>query len=600
MRANGFVLRPGDTQRRSISYMRTSRRGDVTLVLEMKASALSSRVAALLPPRSVTAIYDKEYKLLYASDEGLPPIAPDALREARDNAGELVLKGEENHTVWLTSAATGCHYLNAIPSMIYYASLNRMRLWSCTLLLTLFLGGLYLCYFLAKRRYQPIDALRAQLAPEGTVPRDDFAYLQDMLRGMQSEGASIRQRLKASNQNMEHYVLEQLMRGDYVSVKAMEEQLLSLDIVFESNCFALVGVRIDSLPAPDTPTDNPVDLEESRRLRRFIVHGIFEELLAAYSPLVLEMSNRLYLLITPDRSDDWAAQLEPLIAQGREVLLSHYEMRVSIAVSERTEGMHTISTLYSWCREALSRASAGSDCFAWRSPLQTAVYSHLQQITATTAHKLEQAILASDEMALNRELDALNETCRGNSSWSIRMSLTTILSLLMDFFSNRLTTESRRSLDQKLRAFLEAAPSPEDAARMRVFALALYGAISAAGDGNHTDDLATRAQRYIARHHTESSLNVSMVADHLDLTPSYASALFKKQTGQSMLDVINLTRIHHAKQLLAQGRLSMEDISEQVGYYNASTFIRVFKKYEGLTPGQYRVACGHTDRQGDD
>lgn len=593
MRANGFVLRQGGAEGGSISYMRTSRREDVTLVLDLKASALHSPAEDMLPEGTLRAIYDKEHRLLYSDSERFPDIAPDALRENNNGEDDITLGGGRAHVLWRTSASTGCLYANAIPAATYYAYLTRMKTLSAILLIALFLSGAYLCYVMAKKRYKPIDELRNQLAPEGeaTAPRDDFAYLQDMLRGMQDEKATIRQRLKASNQSMEHYVIEQLMRGTYTTVKSIEEQLLSLDIVFESNLFAVIGIRIDSLLAPDTPTGDPVGLEESRQLTRFVVHNIFEELFASFSPLVLEMSNRIYMLITPDQGEDWTAQVEELTQNGREVLAQHYDMTLSVAISERAEGMHAIPALYAWCREALTQAQAGGDSREWLDIGDKSTGDRLNQSVETAAHKLEQLISTGDEAAVARELDAIKSICKGNSSWSVRMALTGLIGAVIKPFSGRIPQKDNKLLDDKLRAFLETAPSPDDAERASDIIASLARTVALTGQNERMSDLAARATRYIERHHVESSLNVSMVADQLGLTPSYASALFKKQTGQSMLDVINLTRIRHAKALLSQGRFSMEDIAEQVGYYNASTFIRVFKKYEGLTPGQYRATC---------
>lgn len=599
-KANGFLLRPSASGKGSISYMRTSRRGDVTLVLDLRSSALRAPDSETIPTGAWVAIYDKNHQLLYQNEQRFPQQAPNALLSAQNGEGTINLDRERSYIVWRTSDSTQCQYAYAMPEKQHYASLNQRRVLILILLFALLLGGGYLSYIMAKRKYKPIDDLRSQLASGGeeAPQRDDFAYLRDMLMGMQDEKASIRQRLKASNQSMEHYVLEQLMRGTYTSVKSIEEQLLSLEIVFESNVFTVMGIRLDSLSAPDTPTDDPVGLEESRQLMRFVVHNIFEELFAAYSPQVLEMSNRIYLLITPDQGDDWFSQAISLIEQGRAVLLKHYDMQLSIAVSERSEGMHTIPTLYAWCREALNRAQAGSDSLAWLSTAEATQYDQLSQAADTSAHKLGQLITAGDETAVLRELQALDTLCQGNSSWSVRMTMTKLLSDVIKPFTKRIPQSSNHEIDGMLRALLESAPSPEDLPKTKAILKTLYHAVAMTSDHERTSDLADRAMRYIERHHTENNLNVSMVADQLGLTPSYASALFKKQTGQSMLDVINQSRIRHAKTLLSQGRLSLDEIAEQAGYYNASTFIRVFKKYEGLTPGQYRATQEGNENEG--
>jgi len=56
-----------------------------------------------------------------------------------------------------------------------------------------------------------------------------------------------------------------------------------------------------------------------------------------------------------------------------------------------------------------------------------------------------------------------------------------------------------------------------------------------------------------------------------------------------MLDAINRVRLARAKELLARDGVSIAEAAVRVGYYNSNAFIRTFKKYEGITPGQYKM-----------
>lgn len=93
----------------------------------------------------------------------------------------------------------------------------------------------------------------------------------------------------------------------------------------------------------------------------------------------------------------------------------------------------------------------------------------------------------------------------------------------------------------------------------------------------------------IKTHYSDSSLCVSQIADTLSLSSSYLSRYFKQQTGIGLLDYIHQYRLVLVKRLLIEnpGR-SINSIAEETGFYNTSALIRVFKKYEGMTPGQYR------------
>jgi YesN/AraC family two-component response regulator len=55
------------------------------------------------------------------------------------------------------------------------------------------------------------------------------------------------------------------------------------------------------------------------------------------------------------------------------------------------------------------------------------------------------------------------------------------------------------------------------------------------------------------------------------------------------MDYLLSLRLKHAKILLSNSNYSITEISQMVGYFNPASFIRIFKKYEGMPPGQYRA-----------
>ena len=92
---------------------------------------------------------------------------------------------------------------------------------------------------------------------------------------------------------------------------------------------------------------------------------------------------------------------------------------------------------------------------------------------------------------------------------------------------------------------------------------------------------------YIRQNYNDSELNVNSLADNLHISSSYLSKLFIEQTGQRLLDFINQTRIQQAKVLLQQN-VVVQEVASLVGLRTSANLIRLFKKYEGVTPGEYR------------
>ncbi|MCH4886187.1 helix-turn-helix transcriptional regulator [Acidaminobacter sp. JC074] len=77
-------------------------------------------------------------------------------------------------------------------------------------------------------------------------------------------------------------------------------------------------------------------------------------------------------------------------------------------------------------------------------------------------------------------------------------------------------------------------------------------------------------------------------SEALGVTVKYSSILFKRVTGRNFKEVLNEYRIKEAKNLLKDPSLQIKDIAEKVGFNSSNTFIRVFKKSTGYSPGQYR------------
>ena len=95
--------------------------------------------------------------------------------------------------------------------------------------------------------------------------------------------------------------------------------------------------------------------------------------------------------------------------------------------------------------------------------------------------------------------------------------------------------------------------------------------------------------------HLHEDITLDLLADKLNLTPGYLSTFYKEKTGKNFSDSLNDLRVQHAKQLLQGNEWKIQDIAGQVGYQNVNSFIRMFKRYSGVTPGEYRkMYASHT------
>lgn len=85
-----------------------------------------------------------------------------------------------------------------------------------------------------------------------------------------------------------------------------------------------------------------------------------------------------------------------------------------------------------------------------------------------------------------------------------------------------------------------------------------------------------------------ATTTVQEVAEHFHLSYTYLSKLFKKHTNQTVTEILQKIRLQSACGYLHHSKLSVQEISEMVGYNDVTHFIRLFKKAYGYTPLQYR------------
>ena len=103
------------------------------------------------------------------------------------------------------------------------------------------------------------------------------------------------------------------------------------------------------------------------------------------------------------------------------------------------------------------------------------------------------------------------------------------------------------------------------------------------------DDIAGKARCIIDESYDNPMLGLCMLSEQICYSQSYISKAFKRKYRIGVSQYINQVRIAHAKELIRGGSQNIKEIALQVGYSGDAQFIRVFKKFETMTPGMFRA-----------
>ncbi|WP_165452250.1 helix-turn-helix domain-containing protein [Paenibacillus thalictri] len=219
---------------------------------------------------------------------------------------------------------------------------------------------------------------------------------------------------------------------------------------------------------------------------------------------------------------------------------------------------------------------------------QTFYYSFMDE------NKVVNGLKVGSTDALRTEVERIIQTNKNNG-----VSFTHLGALLAEFVNTgvRFLQEKQLSvqnvMDDDEYALLADKNIPPSEFNERVeMLLRFYETIiseTATKEEKRSGTVVSLITQFIETHYHED-IYLESIAGEIGLSAKYISRMFKETTGTSITDYISMIRIAKAKELLLGTDLKISDIADQIGINNRTTFLRLFKKYEGVSPIHYRNA----------
>ena len=327
----------------------------------------------------------------------------------------------------------------------------------------------------------------------------------------------------------------------------------------------------------------PVDHE----LVRFMIRNIFEEIQAPCEKLLvnsLSDTRQMYGIFIVDDKKKLRMEVERIYLRMRSVLEKKMGIYLTIGVSRcrsQLEGKET-----SEARQALKqRIIYGKANIYFYEDIRILGE---QEFPVSQLHLLEQYIEHNEIFKVKNLVQEIfsEELVKKYGSAYLRIMWIRILNLLLHHYERR--GRNAAEIEKMLQNYnlLDRIQSLQEIRQKIIEMVMECVSTESVADANARSKI-QMAIGYIQEHFAEN-LTVNVLAEHYGMSPNYFSSMFKKEMSRSAVNYITELRINQARELLYHSELSVVDISKKVGYEDSQYFFRVFKKYLGMTPLQYR------------
>lgn len=469
-----------------------------------------------------------------------------------------------------------------------------MRLISAILFCGYILLSGILIIAMLRRNYAPIRNLIERIASKLNIQYEnstnEYTWIEKALKETIEKSSDAMTLVDKQNNHIRTKLINDLLEDRIKSSITYEDAMQGLGIRFVGNRFLVILFRIEE---PETVFSDTDDMSEVNRRRNgnFIINNIASELIGAnhYTISTYIRDEAAVIVNIKDGIDGESClkNIHDAIDKTKETVWQYFGFVFVTAMSNIHSTPRGIPQAYSEAREALEyRVLHGSDAVIQYGDIDKGeTIQYYYPIEAEI--KLINCIKAGKEMEARRIVDDICESNFRNK----KLPLMFVKCLMCDIMSTLIkvvldiSPEENSGFDISINKLLECSNIYE----MKENINAILEDVCRYVTSQNSSDLTSRVKAYISENYSDSQLSVASVAESIGFTPTYMSAAFKSETGHGVLEYIMQYRVETAKRKNAEmPDCTIEEISRQVGYDNMRTFIRIFRKYEGVTPLQYR------------
>lgn len=462
---------------------------------------------------------------------------------------------------------------------MYFDELSNMYFILFLLLLFSILIGIILTYTYSVRNYRPLHELIQFIGPNSADvnERNEYQRIKKVIIQSNME-------IETQRNLLRNNYLNKLLTGELLYTQMTSTISKQLNISFDKDYFYVITFSYTTADSTANPT---IDLTS------FIAQNILKELfIPFYSNLYFCNShNTIAMIINTSNIDASSAKLiEESLSTFITYTKNHFNIDFSAGISDACQN-HQLPDAYTQSRNTLEYIHL----FDTKGLLfyeETPTESQIGYVDLKTSEYVINLVMSGDEGGIHGYFEHLHQDFSTH-----KLSAGDAKSCLYFFYNVTMRLKASLSYQYSYKQLSELFVLDPDFfnepfSEALLYIESMYNKITVMlreTQPNSVDQIIQDVHQYIDSNYFDFNLNLNTIADHFDVTPSYLSKKFRSEYGFSIIDHLYRTRIQHGIMLLHDTRLKIAEIAQMIGFPNSNAFIRIFKKYQGCTPGQYKV-----------
>jgi len=522
--------------------------------------------------KEISCIPELDYNDIYSNEKSMKGFF------RKDIAGSNML------VVYNRSSLNDWAYISILPSAVVLEKGKRVVTLIITITFATLLLGSVIAVLAARINLKPfkdtMELLRKFFKNEAEHNGNDYEFIRNGVARLINRNEEMRTAMDKQTMMMWSSYLGRLLSGDFSSEEEMTALAKHMGFPADGEIMAVMIIGIT----------NSLTMEGNSLFYNDIEMMVIEKVLKKLAPIpvytyFVDNSSKAVITVFDSKDKNYFREIiEKLVKNLSNELSTQYGISAYYAIGGFYDKLIDIQYSFNEAKMSMNRLKEGKNEYIMWYDKTDVLSSYYFPV------ELEQQLVnmskAGDIDGINKILDLVYEENFANRTLMKHMVNSlyfdmrgTIIKILGDNYSSiieDLRNIQYENLDNKdvFNMFREAYKGICEEINLK--------------KKSHNSKLIDAIKDYIQVNYFLPELSALSIADKFGISESYFSQFFKEQTGENFSNYLKRIRIESACEMMKNGNITINEISEKVGYSSPYSFRRAFKSIIGLTPSEYR------------